>query len=213
MEHPTKHETSFITTIANNQEHYTEGDYKQAVLARKLQKIIGRPSTRHFLKIVENNLLPNCPVTRRDIVAAKNIVGPDVGSLKGITVRKSALSAAINYTDIPATIMSHYRNITLAGDIMFVNKIPFFVTISRNIKFGTAEMIQNQMAKTILAAIKQVQSVYRKRGFTITTMLMDGQFEVIRADIAELGISISSAANDEHVPDVERYIRTIKERV
>jgi acetolactate synthase regulatory subunit len=109
--------------------------------------------------------------------------------------------------------MSHYCNVILAGDIMFVNKIPFFLTISQSIKFGTAEMIKDQKAKTILAAIKQVWSVYRKRGFNITTMLMDGQFEVIRADVAELGITINASANDEHVTDVERYIRTIKERV
>jgi acetolactate synthase regulatory subunit len=67
-------------------------------------------------------------------------------------------------------------------------------------------MIQNQQSKTILAAIKQVQSVYRKRGFNIVTVLMDRQFEAIRADVAELGISINTAANDVHVPDVEHYI-------
>jgi Zinc knuckle len=213
MEHPSGNQTSLITTVAENKANYTERDYQRAVLARKIQKIIGRPNTRQFMKIVDNNLLPNCPVTRRDIVAAEKIFGPDVGSLKGTTVRQSATPVATNYTDIPATIMSHYRDITLAGDIMFVNKIPFFVTISRNIKFGTAEMIQNQQTKTILAAIKQVRSIYLKRGFNINTMLMDGQFEAIWAEVAMLGITINTSANDEHVPDVEHYMRTIKERV
>lgn len=44
-------------------------------------------------------------------------------------------------TDVPLVIMERYRNITLAIDIMFINKVPFFITISRNVKFRTVEMI------------------------------------------------------------------------
>ena len=95
---------------------------------------------------------------------------------------------------------------------MFVNKIPFFVTMSHHVKFGTAEMLQNQQSKKILRAIKQVKSVYMKRGFKISTLLMDGQFESIRGDLAEMQINLNTVSNDEHVPEVERYICTIKER-
>ena len=44
-------------------------------------------------------------------------------------------------------------------------------------------------------------------------MLMDGQFEAITGDLAELGITLNTVARGEHVPEAERYIRTIKERV
>jgi hypothetical protein len=46
--------------------------------------------------------------------------------------------------NIPATIMTHYRKLILGGNIMLVNKIPFFMTISRHIKFGTAKMLKSQ---------------------------------------------------------------------
>jgi hypothetical protein len=96
---------------------------------------------------------------------------------------------------------------------MFVNKIPFFVTFSCHVKFGTAEMLQNQQSKTILRAIKQVKSVYMmKRGFKISILLMKGQFESIRGDLAAMQIKLNTVSNDEHVPEVERYIRTIKVR-
>ena len=37
---------------------------------------------------------------------------------------------------IPESIISHYRDIILAGDIMCVNKIIFLVALSRHIYFG-----------------------------------------------------------------------------
>ncbi len=94
---------------------------------------------------------------------------------------------------------------------MFVNKIPFFMTISQYIKFGTVEAISAQISKTILLAIKKVKSVYMKRGFQISVLLMDGQFECLRGDLAATQITLNTVSNDEHVPEIERYIRTTKQ--
>ena len=41
---------------------------------------------------------------------------------------------------------------------------------------------------------------------------MDGQFEPLRADLAELGILLNTASNDEHVLEIERQIHTVNER-
>jgi hypothetical protein len=100
--------------------------------------------------------------------------------------------------DIPASIMSHYRDIALVGDIIFVNTIPFFVMISRHMKFGTAEMINNQKSPAILVAIKQVKAIYMRRGFNLTQLLMDGQFEPQRAEVAEMRITLNTVSADEH---------------
>jgi hypothetical protein len=97
--------------------------------------------------------------------------------------------------------MTHYRELILGGDIMFVNKIPFFMTISWHVKFGTAEMLKNQQNKTILATIKQVKSVYLKRGFQVTHMLMDGQFELLRAELADLQINLKMTNTSRRLND------------
>ena len=65
---------------------------------------------------------------------------------------------------------------------------------------------------TLVKSIRQIHSQYAKRGFKITHAHMDGQFEPLRAELAKMKISLNTASNDEHVPEVERYIRTIKER-
>ena len=63
----------------------------------------------------------------------------------------------------------------------------------------------------LLDVVKKIQQVYQCRGFEIVHLLMDRQFEPICGDLASLGITLNTVANDEHVPEVERYIRTLKE--
>jgi hypothetical protein len=154
----------------------------------------------------------NCPVTRDNIIAAEDILGTNLGSLKGKTVRGATEHVRNDQVNIPINIMRCYKDVTIACDIMFVNKLPFFMTISRHIKFGTAKMIKSAKSATLIAAIKQVRGAYLKRGFNITHILADGQFEPLRGDVANLGITLNIVSRDEHVPEIERYIRTVKER-
>jgi hypothetical protein len=76
--------------------------------------------------------------------------------------------------------MEQYRLITLCIDIMFVNKIPFFMSISRNIRFVTAAILTNRKVASLVSALKDIYSVYRKRGFRINTILGDSEFECNR---------------------------------
>ena len=43
------YDVNLINTVEDNRIKYSERDYSKAVLARKVQKIIGRPSTKTFL--------------------------------------------------------------------------------------------------------------------------------------------------------------------
>ena len=110
---------------------------------------------------MENNLIPNCPVTRRDIVAAEHIFGPDVRSLKRKTMRKWPIGVGLyDHTPIPSGIVEQYHDVILAVDILYINKLPFIATISRYIRFGTVEFVHNQKATTLTEHIKQVNRLY-----------------------------------------------------
>jgi hypothetical protein len=41
---------------------------------------------------------------------------------------------------------------------------------------------------------------------------VDGQFEPLRGALSELGVTLNRCSHEEHVPDAERRIRTLKER-
>jgi hypothetical protein len=127
-------ETVLVNTVANNKTNYTNQDYLKAMQARQLQIMIGRPSMKHFIKIVTSNQLPNCPVTRADILAAEHILRLDVGSLKGKTVWHQPHLAKPIIEPLPPQIMSRYCRVTLAAGVMYyVNGIPMLVTVSRNV--------------------------------------------------------------------------------
>ena len=44
-------------------------------------------------------------------------------------------------------------------------------------------------------------------------ILLDSTFECIRNGLSQIGLSLNIASRNEHVPEVERYIRSIKERI
>jgi hypothetical protein len=51
-----------------------------------------------------------------------------------------------------------------------------------------------------------------KRGFHIMHILVDGQFEPLRGNVATLGITLNVMSRDEHVLEIKPYIQTVKER-
>jgi hypothetical protein len=134
---------------------------------------------KHFIKIVTSNQLQTCPVTRVDILAAEHILGPDVGFLKGKTVRHQPHLTKPIIEPLPPQIMSRYHRVMLAADAMYVNGIPMLVTVSRNIRFATVEVLPNRNVKTLVNAIKNIVTVYKRANFIITMTLMEDKFEAM----------------------------------
>jgi len=114
------------------------------------------------------------------------------------------------WTSLPSEIIDNYGAVKLAIDIMSIKKIPFMVTTSRNIHFGMAELICNTAKNTIMTSILQAVQTYKARDFQVCNILADGAFECIRDRISEIGIALNITSRNEHVPQVKRYIRTVK---
>eukprot|EP00957_Ditylum_brightwellii_P137477 10481632-Ditylum_brightwellii.AAC.1 len=51
--------------------------------------MVGQPSLADFKNMVKINLLPDSPVTVQDLNNVEFLFGPDVGTLKGKTTRKT----------------------------------------------------------------------------------------------------------------------------
>ena len=64
---------------------------------------------------------------------------------------------------------------------------------------------------TLVIGIKSVASMYRWASFCIVTAKMDGKFEAIHGDLADLWISLNEAACNENIGEIEHFICTLKE--
>ena len=207
------HTTLVVNTVAENKKKYTNNDYLRAMRARELQMIVGRPSTAAFLELLKRNVIANCPITPADVEAAEHMLGPDIGSLKGKTTRQNPHIVESPVTPVPTEILKRYQKVTLCIDIMYVNRVAMVVSISRSIKFGTIEAIPNNKSGVILKSVQAIIQIYRRNGYVVELALMDGEFEHLRGDLASMGVTLNDTSRDEHVGDVERFIRTIKERM
>ena len=106
VKHGNEHVLVHTVDIIKNK--YTVKEYSDARKARTIPDIIGRPSTKDYMRYVENNMLPNCPIMKADIICTEEILGPNLGSLKGKTTRTKPSRVIIGtYNKLPADILEN----------------------------------------------------------------------------------------------------------
>ena len=205
---------SFMNSQLENSQIYTRRQIQRAREARNLYQMLAYPSINDFKNAIKYNYIKDCPTTIEDIVIAEDIFGKDIYALKGKTVRKTPYRVEMDTIEIPQEILKLHNNVILGIDYMFVNGIAFFVTIASKIKFGTVECATSMSNKMTFQYLDSVIKMYNSRGFRIQTILGDDQFEPLKSVLAEkYNIKFNPTSAFEHVSEVERHIRTIKERV
>jgi hypothetical protein len=93
---------------------------------------------------------------------------------------------------------------------MFVNGIPCLLTKSRGIQLITIEVLPRRTAKIIGDKLTRVLQVNSRDGFVVQTVLMDKEFDTVASKCPTLPINTTAA--NEHVPEIERTVRFVKER-
>ncbi|VEU33958.1 unnamed protein product [Pseudo-nitzschia multistriata] len=204
-----------ITSVEGQQSEFSDLDCRRAMKARKLQEIMGFPTTRDLIRMVENKLVTNCGVTRRDIMNAEVIYGKHVSIVKGKTVRQQGKHIREDVSPVPADILDRYGKVMLHVDIMTVNGIQFFHSISRHLRFRTTRAVTNMRQSTLLDCVVSLIGQYRTRGFIVTQISGDNQFECLRDDLLKLSppVDVHCVAAGQHEPTIERSNRTLKETV
>ena len=127
--------------------------------------------------------MENYPLNRDDVKDVEDMWGENLGCLSGKTLQRSTRHIRGKRISIPITALQHYHDVTLAGDLMYVNNIHFINAISRQIKFMTAEHIANIESSTLQKSIKQINRIYMKQGFKVIKIPMGCQFSCIRGDL------------------------------
>ena len=113
---------------------------------------------------------------------------------------------------LPAHVLAHYHDVVLCVDFSFVQGHIFLHTISRNLHFRTVSSVPDRKYATILKEVLAViHHLYTSRGFNVVDVHANGKFDCLRDALHPIRLNVVAA--DSHVGDIERSIRTIKERL
>ena len=162
--------------------------------------------------MIKKNMIMNCLVTIEDIMRAEKINGPSVQALKVKIICTKPSPVVSDYVAVPHEIFEENRNVALSIDVMFMNRISFLTSISRHLKFTTAETLHNCTTSQLVQCVTNVKAIYTKIGFNVIAALMEGEFIPMSTSLLEMGVSLNTASASEHVLEIERQHRVIKEQ-
>ena len=205
--------TSEITLIQNvkeNEKMFTERERKNAALARQAQLRMGYPSIKDIVDGINKGRVINLPISRSDLENAEQIWGKDMGSVVGKTTRTRPSPVIIQPTQV-----SMDKNIILCADIFYIGGLTFLLTVSRGLSMCMVSHMANRKVSTLKDLIMVQVSAYQSNGFLISYLLSDNESAVTACIpfLNEKGIKVNQTSKNEHVPEVERAGRTLKERV
>ena len=86
---------------------------------------------------------------------------------------------------------------TLTSDVMFVNGMPFLITLSRRIRLLTVEHIPSRTAKQLSSSLTKIVNLYARGGFVVNVVLMHQEFGKIVDELPKLEINTTAAC--EHI--------------
>jgi hypothetical protein len=152
-------------------------------------------------------------VTVQYIDVDLKIWGKNIAALKGKTTRCRTIPVARDYVKVPLEFVRLHKEVFLTTDIFFVNKNPFFLTLSLNITFTAVNHLADHTVPQIFKAFKDIYQYYLQRGFHITVVHADGEFAPLKPLIDSIPgrpvVNLASA--NEHVTEIERRIGVVKE--
>ena len=151
--------------------------------------------------------IDNSDLTARDVHIALDIWGPDLQGLKGRTTAKKPAPIITQPIHVPQSVDQF-----IYVDIMFVNGIPYLVSVSDPMEYSLVTKLANKNQWTILKALRRHISEYTKFDYKVHKVYVDGESAINSSwfkQKCEVPIDVSS----ESVGKIERKIRVIKERL
>jgi len=206
-----------VRTVQGMKERYTQEEVDRADKALELIVAMGRPTSEVLIDALKRGAILDCPLTVHDVRRMEKIYGKELGSIKGKTTRSTPSAIRFEHEEESSSseIINVDRKITLCVDIFFIAGIPFLLSTSRRISLLMVEHLSNRTTETIMAELDYMINNYAKFGFEVSVILWDGEgaFAALEPWLVGKGIIVNPASKGEHVPDIERAIRTVKERV
>ena len=209
-----KQEEMFMTTVEDNMRKYTKREVEKAREARDLQEKMNFPGPNVMIEMVKRHM-DNPPVTTQDIARADDIWGPNVAALKGKTTqRKSGYPPEEEF--LPRRLNPVPQD--LLADLMYVDSDAYLITRTKQLRLRMIESLASRSSDEITKALKNIVKLYAGAGYKLVDLYSDKEGGVAKAfsnvDCSELlFMKLITDGWGKHVPEIERDIRTTKERL
>src|SRR6056300_1048521 len=198
-----------LSTVEGNKSMYRARDVRKADEAVVLNRKTNHMAKDKFVRVIQNNFIRNCPVTVGDIKRPHAIYGPPIPPIKGRTRYEGSERVKENpIIQLPIELYEDLKNVTICSDFYYVNGVTVFHTTSRRINYRTVSFSMSRSKQSILKEIRAVRQIYHSRGFKIVDMYADNEFYKVKQDV--LPIRLECCGVDDHVPEVEQSIQTVK---
>jgi hypothetical protein len=161
------------------------------------------PSTSDFKSYVSNNCIRNSPVTLDDINRADIIYGPAKPLLAGKMVRTQPKGHQIERVPLPLVISTHHKELQLYFDFFYVNGYLFLATKTSKVNFITATPMKSRSTNAIIEALSNIINMYKSRGFTITIIHGDNEFNIRDLMTSLQPALVTIYGRNEHVGVIE----------
>ena len=111
---------------------------------------------------------------------------------------------------LPISVSQQQKQITMYIDIFYVNRIPFFLSKTGKLNFLSGTKIKSRIGREIINAIEQDINKHEQRGFDITDMHGDNEFNIRSLRYFLQPINLHIYAKEEHVGFLKNAIRKIR---
>jgi hypothetical protein len=159
-----------------------------------------------YTSIIWSNQIKDCPVTVDHVDTALKMWGKNVAVLKGKTTQMKPDPVARDFVKVPVELLKLHKEVYITADLFLVNKIPFFLTLSRKICFTAINHLVDRTVPQIFKVFMEIYQYYLQCGFRITTVHADREFAPLKVLIESLPGEplVNLASPDEHVPEIKR---------
>ena len=149
------------------------------------------------------NLIRNNQVICKDLNFAIKNYGPDIGTIKGKTTRKTPLLVVNNLVELPDQTIEVNQDVIISIDGITVNVLEFLSIISHEIVYRTTQYITKSKAVVFEKYLDELNGVYRIGGFNIVEIHCNNEFHKVMDNFVTKNnppIRVNHATAQEHVP-------------
>jgi hypothetical protein len=200
---------AMIQTVRQHYQGFTKREVQDAIAARKAQAMTGHPTDAQFLEMVRIKAIKNCPIKPKHITNACSIFGPSIAGVHGKTVRCKPEQVEAEPGCIPDDFHCLHWFVVITADVMFVNGMAFLTMLSQKLQLSTVEQLPLRTAMQLSNSLTKIVRHYACTGFIVHAIMMDQEFNKVKG--ACNMVEIYTTVVREHVGEIKRFIRTIKE--